>query len=181
MKTEFQQENQEFSDKAHNTAQMTIYPWYFGVSTQQLEFETTSVSMGGKAQILDGEMAVDRIVKVKVDYLKYPVEFTVQERFRRMEHSFWRDITITEWNHNSDLPSELYKLKSGIFVYGYYNDFNKTFGEVIVANTVSLIDAIVRNKVEFIRKMNKKNQTFLGFKFDELESKGIITKHYYPK
>ena len=66
MTTPYSEGNQLFSDEAHLAAQTLIYPILFNIPRELLKFTTTSLSVGEKEKILDGEMAIDRLVSVKV-------------------------------------------------------------------------------------------------------------------
>ena len=173
MSTPYSTQNQLFSDSAHIAAQSIIYPILFNAPKEKLSFETTSLSTSDKNAILDGEMAVDRIVTVSVDWFKAPIEFTVQERFRRLKFAQYKDITITEWNHKTNRKSELYKLNAGIFVYGYYGD--DVFEDWIAINTVGLLHRLVQKKPNLEIKTNPRSrQTFYTFGFERLRKAGVI-------
>jgi hypothetical protein len=59
--------------------------------------------------------------------LRAPLGFTIQERFRRPRYAEFQDLTLTEWNGNSNLPSELYKIRAGMFLYGYYSEEDRRY------------------------------------------------------
>jgi hypothetical protein len=177
--TPYSPDNAKFSQDAHAQARVLIYPRAFGVMPHQLSFEdVTGTDLRSRA--LDGELGIDRVIKVKVDHLYLPIEFTVQERFRRIDKVRWRDITITEWNLESDTKSELYKIKADYFVYGYYDDKKRCFaGESIMVNVPAfkkkLTDREWKRVIENGRQENpRSNQTFIGFKFDALLSSGVV-------
>lgn len=171
-KTPYDQDNADFSDKAHESAQKQIYPKVFKVPFENLSFETTSLETSPRNEIMDGEMAIDRIVKVKIKCFRQALQFTIQERFRRPEHLKWKDITITEWNNNSNLPSELYKISSGLFVYGYYDLNTDNFIDVIVISVPTLLYNFVTDNLKYDKRKNKKNQDFIGIKFNDLDKSG---------
>jgi len=173
--TPYSNKNQLFSDLAHTASQSQIYPILFNVNKDQLTFKSTSLSMGDKEKILDGEMAIDRIVKVRVKWFKDDIEFIIQERFRREKFMKYQDVTITEWNHATNIKSELFKLNAGIFVYGYYDNKNDEILDWIAFNTVGLLHRLVIRCPSVIRGFNKRSsQSFLTFKFDHLEKAGLI-------
>jgi hypothetical protein len=175
--TQFEQHNQDFSNKAHAAAQSLVYPQLFGCDESMMAFESCSVSDGGRKQILDGEMAVDRIVQVKVTGLRYPIEMTVQERFRRHGYSKYRDITITELNHASGKRSELYKMKCDVMTYGYYHEQHNAFGEVVVIDVPAFKVALMRKKIPYRRNTNSKQQDFICIGFDALHTAGVVLAH----
>jgi hypothetical protein len=172
--TRFEQHNQDFSDKAHAAAQSLVYPRLFQCDEDRLTFESASVSDGGEKAILDGQMAVDRLVKVTVDGLRHPIQHTVQERFRRPGYRNYRDITITEWNHASNQPSELYKIKCGIFTYGYYYQEENRFGDVIAVDVSAFLMAMTTRGISYTKRTNRKNQDFICITFDQLHKAGVV-------
>lgn len=176
MATPFSQGNQDFSDLAHEAAQSLIYPKVFGCDRSLMAFSRASVSEGGERAILDGQMAVDRLVAVTVPGLRGPVEHMVQERFRRTKYAHYRDITITEWNCDTNQKSELYKIKAGLFLYGYFDESRGEFGEVIVINTSALLFAISTGSLNIgrPRKNERSNQTFVSFSFADLHRAGVV-------
>jgi len=148
-----------------------VYPQIFKVDFERMEFEDTLVEQGGKYETLDGDMAIDRLVKVwaKAEGFHQPISFTVQERFRRAEYSRWKDLTITEWNNNSSLPSELYKLMANLFVYGYYDDEAEFFLDVISVNVPAMLMAICDGSMKFTRGFNgRSKQDFIALGFWDL-------------
>lgn len=177
MFTPYSQDNQDFSDKAHAAAQSLVYPHLFKCDQASMEFERASVSDGGEKAILDGQMGVDRLVKVTVRGLRNPIQHTVQERFRRPGYRTYRDITITEWNHASSTPSELYKIKSGIFVYGYFDEENHAFGEVIAFDVTAFLMAITTGRLPYGRNRNGKRQDFISVTFKALHDANLVVWH----
>jgi hypothetical protein len=175
MSTPYSTTNQLFSDQGHLAAQRLIYPALFNVSQEQLSFITTSLSVGDKEKILDGEMAVDRLVRVQVQWFREKIEFTVQERFRRIKFAPYRDITITEWNNRTNLKSELYKLNAGIFVYGYFDEKAVSFQGWIAFDTTHLLFKLVSSAQPIKRQMNPRSQqTFITFTFETLKKLGVV-------
>jgi hypothetical protein len=70
MRTTFEAANQEFSNKAHMLARTDIYPLLFNLPLDRIEFESVTGLDTPRHQILDGEMAVDRIVNVTTHGLR---------------------------------------------------------------------------------------------------------------
>lgn len=172
--TVFNQKDADFSNKAHIEARQLIYPQLFGAHPERLAFENVSFGASDRETVLDGEMGVDRIVRVTVQQLNAPLVFTVQERFRRPEFAAYRDLTITEWNHASNLPSELYKINAGLFLYGYYDEGERRFLDAIAIGVTDILLAITRGSIHYQRKPNKKQQTFLAFKFSDMDAAGVV-------
>ena len=178
-KTLYQVENAEFSNTCHELAKIKLYPQLFGVDQSNIVYEeNTLLHESDKGKILDGEMGVDlggrRIIKKKIGH----TTFTIQERFRRAHYHTYKDITVTEWNYASNKPSELSKINAGIFVYGYANSSVTDFIEVMAINTTDLILAVTNGNIDYDRRRNKKNQSFLTFTFDELLRRNAILYQY---
>lgn len=179
MHTPYSSNNAKFSDAAHEAARTLIYPYVFSAATnsniEAVEYVSTQVNMGGKAAILDGEMAVDRIVQVQSRNFQKPIEFTVQERFRKPQYAGFQDMTITEWNHSSNQPSELYKIRSGLFVYGYYDPDNKNFIDWIVADTTMILFMLTNKSISYSLNTNQRsNQTFICLSFNAMRQAGVV-------
>lgn len=176
MITPFSSTNQDFSDAAHAKARTEIYPRLFDLPIAQLSFDDVTGLAIDRNKILDGEMAVDKIVNVTVHGLQSPIVFTVQERFRRANKAGYEDITITEWNCNSNLPSELYKIKAGLFLYAYYDDRKDAFvGQTIVVSVPSLLLRLASRSIKWCVETNpRSNQRFITIPFTALEEYGTV-------
>jgi hypothetical protein len=175
--TVYQKDNANYSDKVHMLAREQVYPKLFGADAANITYEAdTLVGQSPLGDMLDGEMGIDRIARVSVKGLTGVLSFTVQERFRRPSYAMHRDITVTEWNHASGLPSELYKIQAQVFLYGYADkEQDPTWiTEAIAINTTSLLMAIVQCSVKYGTERNKKQQTFLTIPFAELESNNLV-------
>ena len=175
--------NQAFSDRAHSIAQLMVYPSLFSVESHQLAFDDVTGIDIERNRVLDGEMAIDKIIRVTVNTLHAPLVFTVQERFRRSDKMRWRDITLTEWNNNSNRPSELYKIKAGLFVYGYYDEYkDRLVGETLVVNVPALLIRLASKRIKYETKLNpRSNQTFITIPFSSLDEYGLIEDRYIWK
>jgi len=175
MITPYSPKNAKHSNDAHIAAQSQVYPKIFNTLQEKLSFETVTFDSNPRHKILDGEMAVDRIVKVNINSLQYPLSFTVQERFRRPDARKWQDITITEWNHKSNLPSELYKLSGGLFVYGYYNQVTDIVEQFVVFSSSQVLLSLARGDLHWDVECNKRTkQTFIALSFKLLRDNGLI-------
>jgi hypothetical protein len=167
----------EFSDLAHMAARDLIYPQIFGVDRARLSFEGIDKRGSDVARLLDKEWATDRIVRVSVDCLRAPLGFAVQERFRQARYADHRDITITEWYQDYNISAELYRLKSGLFVYGYFGDKKCTFPDAIAVNTFSLLYALATGRIQHHPQASRRNdryQTFICISFKALEDAGLV-------
>lgn len=104
--TPYSQKDQDFSNLAHLQSRTAIYSEIFNVKNS-LSFEELPIE---QAMTLDADMGIDRHVRVHVQGLRAPFSVLVQERFRRPGFARHQDVTITEWNHNSNLPGELFDI-----------------------------------------------------------------------
>lgn len=174
MKTPYSIDNANFSQSAHMAARQCIYPAIFP-NADTLTFEDTLLEMSDRARLLDGEMAIDRIVKVSVSSLHMPLTFTFQERFRKPQYANYRDITITEWNNKTNRPSELYKIEADYFLYGYFNPTNTNFVDWIVVNVPALKMAIANDGIRYSWNENPRSlQRFACFSFSGLADARLI-------
>lgn len=173
-RTIYEPENADFSNSAHMAARRLLYPKIFHTSPEKLTYEDTLLHMSERGRVLDGEMGVDRIVRVTVPDLHAPLIFTIQERFRRPKFSKYKDLTITEWNSASDLPSELYKINAGIFLYGYYDEKLDKFIDAIAISVTDLLISMVKNQITYSKGGNKKQQSFFAFKFNDLKLANVV-------
>ncbi len=172
--TVYQPENGEFSNTAHEAAQRLVYPYIFNVPAECIHYESTLLGDSERSSVYDAELGIDRIANVTVNGLHNPLKFVVQERFRRPKYAAFRDITITEWNNASNLPSELYKISAGLFVYGYYDSSNDTFIDAIAIHVSKLLHCIVTNTIKYRRNSNLKQQDFFSFTFTDLEAANCV-------
>jgi hypothetical protein len=176
--TNFSSSNSAFSDKAHSTARTQIYPLIFNTSSDNISYENTTITENNseRNRILDGEMAVDRFVKVKVKDYNAPLTYTVQERFIRPNYIDFQDVTITEFNYSSNLPSELHKLSGGLFLYGYYDELTENIIQFVVFSSSALLLKIATGEITFTKRRRnpRTNQTFLKFSFESLRQNGLL-------
>lgn len=177
--TPFSAQQKEFSDQAHEIAKDVLYPKFFGVRPDQITYEKQGdLNVNPRWAALDGDMAIDRILSIKADHFRMPIRFTVQERYRTPDFAKWQDITITEWNILSKLPSELYKLSAQYFVYGYFNAFKKEITEAVIVDVGELLRALVTSKLSFTRSCKKNQQDFIAVTFADLERANLLIHHY---
>lgn len=176
LSTPFSRVNADFSTLAHRQACELVYPRFFDVALNQLSVEDVT----GVNNALDTELGVDRVIQVTTQSLHRPLTFTVQERFRRPQYKKYRDITLTEWNHNSDLPSELYKIHADYFLYAYFDeDAGRFVGETVIVNVPSLKRRLGAAQIEWGRQENpRSNQVFMSLTFDELRRVGVCDWRY---
>lgn len=169
-KTLFEKANQAFSNKAHQLALRYIYPKIFG---PLVAVKNTGLEDGEIGEILDGKCGIDRII-----YTRGGIPFSIQERFRDSSYAHRRDLTITKFNRASGEISELHKCIADYFIYGYLNESETGFIEVLVINYRELRRHISRGEIFFARELNRKNQEFIAIPFWALEKKGVVAYHY---
>jgi hypothetical protein len=179
MRTPFSNENKGFSDKAHENAKTSVYPKMLNVDVGRISYAVQEDLLIDKAwEQLDGKMAIDRIVKLSVQGLRYPLELTVQERFRRPSALSKQDITITEYNPKSDTPSELYKIKAHYFVYGYYDEYKNQMMDCIAVNVAEMLTGIATSNLKYTTARNPTtSQPFIAITFDDLHTAGLVKWH----
>ena len=180
MATIFETEKAEWSNKAHFSAQDTLYPLLFNCRKEDLTFESTTISDGGERnRLLDGSLGIDRIAKIECG-LNSTINYTIQERFREKKFSNYRDVTITEWNHSTNMPSELYKIAALLFLYAYWDE-KSGFGEAVLLDTFKVLELVRTKQVKIKSQLNRKNQSFICVSFDELKKhNGVVLHHYNP-
>jgi hypothetical protein len=174
--TPYSDANARFTDAAHIAARRHVYPTVFG--TDDLTYESTRLAGGERQRIYDGELGIDCIIGVGCG-LNQPIKFTIQERFRQTRWRAQQDLTITEWNSMTGRPSELHKIASDYFVYGYYDPIEDRVEEAIVVQTSSIKHAIVHRKIVYTRSTNPRSgQSFVAFKFEDLKRDAVVVGHY---
>jgi len=166
--------NQQFSDAAHRLAVKEIYPQVFRCDASAITIESMHVQDGGISAVYDGKLGIDKIISISVPELLAPLCFTIQERWLRPSNESFQSLTITEWNNNSNLPSELYKIKAGMFVFGYYDETENKMRRCMVVDTYKLLFGITTKAMKYKRYTNAKNQPFLAFKFTDLHAAGVV-------
>lgn len=164
--TTFSVSRMEDSKLAHLAAQQQFYPLLF--PRVLLAFEDTVKT------VKDMEYAVDCIVAVSLRQLRAPLRFSVQERWRSdLEAMRWGDITVTEWNLDSGLPSELHKLGAQLFVYGFYDKPADRIVAAVAIDVPRMIRALSLGKLRY-RERRRGDQSFLCFDLRDLEAIGAV-------
>lgn len=175
MTTPYSKDNGDFSNVAHRCAQKQLYPFIFGVTQERLSFEDTLLELNERGRVLDGEMAIDRIVKIKVDGLRLPLVFTVQERFRKPKYLSSQDITVTEWNKVTGKPSELYKIAANIFVYGYFDPSKQNFLDAVAVDVPVMLSGLACGELKYTTSPNPRSkQDFIALTFEDLLNYGCL-------
>lgn len=179
MRTVYEPSQAEFSRLAHMAARRLVYAPLFSVAPELIEYEDVRVQTGLRGEIFDGELGIDVIVRPDFSTaqgaMRHPatqlqsrLHFYVQERFRRTSYKHFADVTFTEFNHASRQPSELYKIAAGLMIYGLYDHARDGFIKAYAIDVSRVLLAIQRGQLRFQKKMNKKRQSFVCIKLEEL-------------
>lgn len=167
--TEFSRENFEFTKSAHLAAREQIYPKLFPNARRLQYVDTTKATE-------DLKYAVDCIVAVTVDGFRAPLKFFVQERWREPKYIPMQDVTVTEWNTKTDLPSELHKIAAHYFVYGYYERSTNKIVEAVIVNVPQMLKGLADGAIKYTGEERiSKDQDFIGISWDELIRNDAIT------
>ena len=170
MRTTFSEDRMAFTKAAHLAAQTQFYPHMFPGA--KVEFEDTV----GTAH--DLTYAIDCQLAVTVPAFRAPLRISVQERWRIPAEMHWGDVTITEWNLASDMPSELHKLAAQLFVYGFYDADSDAIVAGIAVDVAGVHIALTRGDLSYQRR-NRVDQTFIGIDNRELEALGAVVYRKY--
>jgi hypothetical protein len=165
VKTTFSAERMDYSKRAHLAAQQQFYSHMF--PGLPLTFEDTV------STVRDLDYAVDCIASVTRDELRAPLLFPIQERWRDPQFMGHGDVTVTEWNLLTNLPSELHKLGAHLFVYGFYDSSEDRIVAAVAVNVPTLLLALTLQKISYTR-CSREDQTFLAFPVRELRSIGAV-------
>lgn len=172
--TPHSKENQDFTNGAHMQAREDIYPFVFKRPKEDLYYPVLK-----DAQYRDYNLGIDHTIAVSAPGFGSLLTFSVQERFRYPRYANCRDVTFTEHNNNSNLPSELYKIEATFMNYGYFDPERKQFLEAIVLWVAVFKELLLSGNIPFERKPNpRSNQTFCCFKFDDLRKVPGLVKFY---
>ncbi len=166
MRTVFSQARMDDSQRAQLAAQEQFYPHLFG--GRPLKFEDT-----GKT-VLDMEYACDCIVAIDLPQLRAPLRTTVQYRWRTdLEAMEWGDATVTEWNLDTNEPSELHKLFAHYFVYGFYDKSADHIIAAVAIDVPRMLRALALGKLTYTTR-RRGDQSFLGFRIADLEQRCCV-------
>lgn len=181
VRTKFDRDHSKFSERAHQAAVRQVYPEMFdGAPEDSVVVKSPAHMESDEDEQLDMRFKIDRILESEFDDFRGNVPITVQERFRNPEYRRYRDLTITEYNVQSDAESELHGILANIFVYGYYDDDEDEIIEAIAVNIPTLFLALSNRDIDYRRNTNPKNQDFISFRFEDLHAIGAVIYHYNP-
>ncbi len=186
MSTPYSKENAKFSLLGHNNAIENVYPYFFNQYTEKFICEdTTTFNNPGdlRSKIYDGEMARDCVFLIKKDSFLSPIQISFQERFRRIKYLNYQDLTITEHNNITNIPSELHKLSCDFMLYGYYNDINNIIEQCVIIDIPRFKLKLINGElIGWNRNYNTRTeQKFITVKFDILKENDLILWEYNPK
>jgi hypothetical protein len=181
MKTEYSQANADFTEYCHLIAQKQIYPKLLKAPPSRLQFESTLVDNAtdkyttDRNSILDGDLGIDRIVKVNKASLHKPLMLTVQERFRRAKWYSEKapDVCMTKANPSGE-PGELFKNCSQVFIYGWYSEEAGAFIDALALDVARVSLALIQGTLRYREIPNSKGQIMAVFDVGELEQIGAI-------
>lgn len=179
-RTPFNDVNKNFSYLSHLVARKEIYSRF--LASNELEYDYIANNNDNYSKILDRKMSIDAIIKE--NFRNDQINLTVQERFRERKYKRYNDITLTLWSEKSNKKSELFKIKSQIFVYGITDGkitgkgkkrkIEKeptTFLKAAVIDVTKLISGLIHNNIEGqVGYTNRSNQRFIAFDFADLYS-----------
>lgn len=170
MSTTFSRGNYEDSHAAHMAARTQFYPLLFPGC--ELLFEDVTKTA------LDMDYAIDcKIAAANPQLgLRAALWFAVQERWRfDLAWVSAGDVTVTEWNLDTDIPSELHKLGAHLLVYGFYDRISGRVVCAAVIDVARLLLALALGTLPFKRRQ-RGDQSFLAFRIAALrECKAVIT------
>jgi hypothetical protein len=184
-RTPYSEDNKAFTDAAHLYAREHIYPKVFGVGADKITYaQQEDILKSETWQILDGRMAIDQVLSIKDERFRYPLSFTVQERFRKPKYKAYNDITITENNGATDAMGELYKLNCDFFLYGYYDNIKRRMLDAVFVDVPEMKRGLIQSQLLGTLDNNRQNkrtsQTMLTIKFDDLQKAGVLKWRLVP-
>lgn len=165
----YDRERHNFSKRAHRAA-WPVYKKWLPESALIIDLERS------KRDVYRDE---DYAVRVYLEKAGHHVEMSVQEKFRRMEHADYRDLTIAYYDGDRDGPLHLEDTWADYIVYGYYDDKADAVGEVIVVNMGEVKRLLSAGLVEYeTREHGDKELEFLCIPFSEIEDTSAEVYHY---
>jgi hypothetical protein len=176
--TPFEPKQKEISDSIHLEYRDLLYTSLFGMMREgKIIYDAPPDDFRDAA---DRHIACDCILDVPFKGLRHAMRFLVSYRFREDRYQDFQDITFTEYNHASDLPSELYKMAVHYFTYGYY-DLAHRLIEAIIIDVPDTKRAIISGRLQPKDKdvpNTRSNQTFVSYSFDDLKRLGLMHRHF---
>lgn len=166
MSTVFSQQRMDDSKRAHLAARAQFYPLLFPGRALKFEDVTKTVQ--------DLEYAIDVQVAIDLPQLRAPLRLSIQERWRLdLAARSYGDVTVTEWNLDTDEPSELHKLGAHLFVYGFYDKEVDVIPAAVAIEVPRMLRAISLGKLSYTRR-RRGDQSFVCFTLCDLEAIGAV-------
>lgn len=176
-RTRFDQQNKDFTERAHRAAREQVYPHLFASNTD-IRFESVDRGESDVHNALDKQLGVDLRLHVDVPSLGQSVPMHIQERFREPQYREFQDVTITKFNNASGKESEISKIAAQWLIYGYFEDTLREVQEAVCVNVPILLRRIAAGRVEYgDDKSNDKQQDFINVSFGELDRVGALALH----
>lgn len=167
----FTPENDAFTRRAHREALHKIYPRFLPEDYVLIDL------FGSERDYLDDEDYEARVFK---DGLERPVSLSVQERFRRMQFSDYREVTIAA--SYGDLQLHLSDSAADLLVYGYYDDETGELGETVVVSVSDLKYGLANGDIDYeMQQHGSKKHRFACLPFDDLIDSGACVLHADPR
>lgn len=177
--TRYDIDRADFSGRVHMTARRVLYPAFFGVPAEMLEYvECDAAPMQSFERALDTRLGIDKIVRVCDPQFRLPIPHAIQERFQRPVNARRRNITITEFNESTGLPSEMYKMVAQWFVGAFASEDAQVLTEGVIVSVPDLRRAMRAGRIRWdCEKFNDKGQPFIRLTFDDLLDSGVAQLH----
>lgn len=105
---------------------------------------------------------------------------TIQYRFRDVSNKKWSmngDVTMTEVNYNSGIKGEVFENTATHFLYGYTSEGTDTV-EYILFEYQNVLDAYHAGKINADKRLNPKNQGFIGVPFRDVYRHSNTVTHW---
>jgi hypothetical protein len=170
---QFTAKNRRFGKRAQEKAWEKVYREYFPGDMLTRDLWRTE---------RDYEHDEDVEVEVFKSELSYPVQISVQERFRRKRYAKHRDVTIAYYDEANDEPSHLFDSHADLLLYGYYDGETDTLLETVLADMTQIKVLVARGAVDFdTRKHGEKLLHFVAISFDQLQDEGAILHRHTPE
>lgn len=170
--SKFIPENERFGRRAHEAAWERVYMPFLPDDVVVVDLSWTK---------RDAEQDEDREARVFLDGIDHPLDISIQERFRRIEYSDYREVTWTIYDHAHQQEGHLDDSEADFMVYGYYDDEEERLGETVVVNMSRLKYLLATGQVEYTTQYHRaQHNEFVAIPFDDLIEGGAVEEHYVP-
>lgn len=163
-----------FGFAASRAARRALYPILFPDASLEFTEQLSTYVNHPCRQALDYWLGIDIVVTARTAHLPFPVQFTVQERFRRP--SPWRfvDVTLTAFNQNTGGPSEAFTSHAAFLLYAYYNPETGQFPAATWINLPALKEGLAAGKIRTGEHVNPKGHLFYSYPLADLRACGAL-------